>query len=695
MRYVILLTVLFVSLILPGCDGGSSSHHRSDGADGSEPPTDSSPSGPAPPAGEIAANCTQILPADGDTHPAVDGEVSISDAGLHSGSPVAGVHYETAAHQGVTDSNGAFEFDPDEAIRFALGDTLLGEITARGQVTPFDLAGSPVLVGASAIGAAFESEQDPFHTVVNLTVLLHSLDSDGNPGNGIDIRPEVSALFEGVALDVSQHWKMFYYDASLRNVLAQANAQGLFSEPRGLVNIAYTMQALYGGLGLDAGLVGLSELHRDDNGDCQVDLAVYLHYDERGNVIRRDDGTSANYQTMQYDASGNLIRAESDSLLYGVSSLTVWQYNIYGGPLHRSVGGLDNGMIDETETWQYNSAGALTHREKDYNADGIAEEFEGWQYDVADRLVRYELEERYESGAKSGADLATWSFDTNGNLIRHGRLSGLNASWEDVETWQYDAEDRLVGHVERAFIGWWPGLDVYRLFLEGISITTYSYDVDGTLSGYLDRSEYDIEEDGVIDVHTAEYSADGELLRETWDENDDGDVELIRTWRYQYDAEGNLTWRERDEEDDGTPDEIVHRLYDVRGNLIRVELDLDGDGSTDEIQSWLYEYDTAGKLTRYEEDADNDGIPNETYIFRYNDSGVLLYAEWIDDWDGDGEPEQTRSWDYDATGNLVRRWHWQDNDDHGIEEGLEMWGYDDHGNLLWEEGGPAVFLRTS
>ena len=81
-------------------------------------------------------------------------------------------------------------------------------------------------------------------------VHLIELDIDGDDTNGIDIRPEVAALFDGVTADVDQASARFEADGAILGLLDQANAESLFSSDRALVPRADALRALYRGIGL-------------------------------------------------------------------------------------------------------------------------------------------------------------------------------------------------------------------------------------------------------------------------------------------------------------------------------------------------------------------------------------------------------------------------------------------------------------
>jgi hypothetical protein len=85
---------------------------------------------------------------------------------------VAGINYRTASGSGKTNASGEFPFFSGETVTFSVGNIDLPPVTANTTITPLDLANTT----------------DVNHQVVsNLLVLLQSLDSDGNPSNGIQI----------------------------------------------------------------------------------------------------------------------------------------------------------------------------------------------------------------------------------------------------------------------------------------------------------------------------------------------------------------------------------------------------------------------------------------------------------------------------------------------------------------------------
>lgn len=99
---------------------------------------------------------------------------SSSSVALLSGrlvdSEVANVSYSTATQRGVTNENGIFYYLEGETITFSIGELTFPAIPAAALLTPLDLAGA-------------EDINDP--RVINIARLLQTIDSDGDPSNGI------------------------------------------------------------------------------------------------------------------------------------------------------------------------------------------------------------------------------------------------------------------------------------------------------------------------------------------------------------------------------------------------------------------------------------------------------------------------------------------------------------------------------
>lgn len=99
-----------------------------------------------------------------------------SATGVFTDAAVEGVAYSTSSGvSGTTDAQGRYSYNPSDTVSFKLGALALGTAPASAIVTPVELAG----------GSATR--------LLNLLVLLQSLDDDGQPANGIRIAPAAAA----------------------------------------------------------------------------------------------------------------------------------------------------------------------------------------------------------------------------------------------------------------------------------------------------------------------------------------------------------------------------------------------------------------------------------------------------------------------------------------------------------------------
>ena len=109
-----------------------------------------------------------------------------SQTGILTDAAVQGVSYRTSSGvTGVTAANGAYNYNPGDTVQFTLGGLTLGNVTATGIISPIQLAS-----GDS-------------NKLSNLLVLLQSLDTDGNPANGITI-PAAGAAAVPASINLSQ-----------------------------------------------------------------------------------------------------------------------------------------------------------------------------------------------------------------------------------------------------------------------------------------------------------------------------------------------------------------------------------------------------------------------------------------------------------------------------------------------------------
>ncbi|MEH6389917.1 carboxylesterase/lipase family protein [Pseudomonas profundi] len=146
-----------------------------------------------------------------------DDEEVTSRTGVFIDSAVAGLSYsgETTG-EGITNQHGEFSYVDGEWLTFSIGELELGSATGSDVLTPLS-----IVEGATAA----EDQR-----VVNMLVLLQSLDADGNLNNGIELNEpigeEVSLNAGSLYLDQSPE----DFNAALAPLLARLEASNAFSD---------------------------------------------------------------------------------------------------------------------------------------------------------------------------------------------------------------------------------------------------------------------------------------------------------------------------------------------------------------------------------------------------------------------------------------------------------------------------------
>lgn len=140
---------------------------------------------------------------------------------------VSGIGYRTATQNGFTSSSGEFNYLPGETVTFFIGDLVFPPVPAKGIVTPLDMAQS--LNPASPV-------------VLNIARLLQSLDTDGNPANGISISPNATQV--AVAVDFNLNPAQFAASPAVVNLVANSGSTttALVSEQQALTHLRETLK---------------------------------------------------------------------------------------------------------------------------------------------------------------------------------------------------------------------------------------------------------------------------------------------------------------------------------------------------------------------------------------------------------------------------------------------------------------------
>ncbi|WP_062058040.1 pectate lyase family protein [Cellvibrio sp. OA-2007] len=202
------LIVVLLSALLSAC-GGDSKKGNSPGS--------SSPVGNQQSSTPIAASSAPAA----SSLAAASSKASMQ-VGVFVDAFVAGIGYRTQSQSGVTNARGEFNYLPGETVTFFIGDLVFPPIPARGLVTPLDMA---------------QSLDPSSPMVLNIARLLQSLDSDGNPSNGITISP--AAAQAAVAVDFNLSPVQFAALPAVTNLVANSGSvtKSLVSEQQALAHL--------------------------------------------------------------------------------------------------------------------------------------------------------------------------------------------------------------------------------------------------------------------------------------------------------------------------------------------------------------------------------------------------------------------------------------------------------------------------
>lgn len=216
----------------------------------------------------------------------------IARQGVFLDSPVVNIGYRTETLEGLTDVNGAFDYMEGETVTFFIGDLVFPTVPATGLVTPLTLANS----------------SDPLDPqVINIIRLLQSLDSDGDPANGITIPSGASAAASVIDLDND----IFSFEANADVVLLVANSGSPTTElvPVADALIHFTDELVFEGLIDDT----------DIDADGIIDVIDVAPNDDSIGIDSDFDGAGDSVDAFptdpseQMDADGDGIGDNSDT----------------------------------------------------------------------------------------------------------------------------------------------------------------------------------------------------------------------------------------------------------------------------------------------------------------------------------------------------------------------------------------------
>jgi hypothetical protein len=464
-------------------------------------------------------------------------------AGVLAGPGIKGLHYETDTLSGLTGADGGFVYRTGETVRFSLGDIELGSAEGAPVLSPFDLLNLQAPTTESEIMALIgDAAVSSFDLVLNMTMLLYSLDSDRNPDNGIDLDRTHDA-FSGLEpteedeISLAVKASGFEHSDVLAGLLQRAGKTSA-------VTLEYAASKLYQSLNLalSANLVrGYSASATDETAaDVSVD------YNDRGMVTRErrvpSDASDVIELIYEYDESGLLTQVSNS--VTGTRSTLGYDHGRLSARLVVDA----DGQPQLRENYRYGEDGQLVGLEVDVDDDGVADERTSLEYGADGLLSAYGI----DAGAEGQADI------TNRLHYQNGLLTSITSD--------SDGDGRT-----------------------DVSIS-YGYDEDGRrISRDIQSSDPDLPSGS----STFDHDDMGRVIRYTTDTDRDGQAEYIEA--YSHDYFGNRTEYRRDTNADGRWDFVALYRYDQDGNRIHMSEDSDGDGIVD--ASWNAEVELASMET--------------------------------------------------------------------------------------------------
>ncbi|MBK6736990.1 MAG: hypothetical protein IPG64_03395 [Haliea sp.] len=310
-----------------------------------------------------------------------------------------------------------------ETVKFYLGDLELGDAHGAAIISLFDLVdGVTPVVGNALREGIWEWRRGPsFSTVINLATLLQTLDSDGNPDNGIAISPEVAALFAANSVDFNQHWQEFNYDQGVRQALTEAKSRSLLDGARQVRKPWLALAHLYASLGIDSDLRVVTGHSTDIDGDGTPDSASSYAFDAEGRLVHVEhdydaDGAPDTVIGYTYDNNGNLLREEQhNDADVAPDYFADYIYDADGNQIGRERDVDGDGTLDDISTYTYDANGNRIRQETDNDGDGTPDQISSDTYDADGNLMRSEQD---YNGDGSPEQIFVYAYDADGNRVR-------------------------------------------------------------------------------------------------------------------------------------------------------------------------------------------------------------------------------------------------------------------------------------
>jgi hypothetical protein len=330
----------------------------------------------------------------------------VSLTGVFLDSAVAGIGYRTETKSGFTNSLGEYDYLEGETVTFFIGDLELPPVAAKGVITPLDLAGTDELTD---------------QVVLNISILLQSLDSDNDPSNGITIDYDTIES-TATAVDFDQPANDF---STAITGLATAAGNTVVSVADAQEHLEQTLTNLDQ---LNAKrLIGTWYIRQQD-GDDDYHIVVAFLDETRYMSIDIDNATEGGLEvgTYKWDVDSGLISVEIDAQTDGDLGFSGGTYRIQvaGDQLLMSEDGTGEDPVPMVKLASDNTnavVGGWYIHEAGTNAM-VA--FTDTHYLMAQ--YTYPVE---DPNGVSGVEFGTYTYNSTSKEVRFATLFDTNEQW--------------------------------------------------------------------------------------------------------------------------------------------------------------------------------------------------------------------------------------------------------------------------
>ena len=514
--------------------------------------------------------------------------------GVLSGLQVEGLRYKTPTQSGELDASQSFSYSPGETVVFKIGDTILGESLGQPMLTVQDWIPGLVLPLTHHVAVDAMETSVSLWRITNLSILLATVDDDGNPSNGISIPPTLHALLTSNMFDFAQRPRVFRECLELRQLRRDGLAAGLWGGVgRPITQSAAALNALYAALAVPHEFHRPTYMEFDGNADAIVDLTETWSFASDGQLSENSIDTDANgladlVYSISYDAHGrNVHEMGVDGLMALFYELTTIR-DANGLPIHDEFDATGDGTPDRVSDWSRNALGDVTTMLEDTTFDGIPNLTDVRTYHPSETLETMQRELDPDDDGVVDTRIHA-SYDLAGILQErttdHGADGTINVRVTFVTSGDGLAREEHTDHNDDGTV------DVSKYFTVHPLGNRLSFDWDKDGNGTIDHAV------------AITRDAEGRELNSTFDSDGDGLANELRA--NTYNALGLWILYTHDSDADGNSNLTMERTFDSAGRKLSRSVDTDGDGVFDTKTTWIH--DSNGYVIRSEVDLAVDG----------------------------------------------------------------------------------------